>query len=260
MLNDSTGITTPSLTNTATYTVRAQGFGQIATGGLLTIYDDGNQPPDFDLPAAPGGGTWTSINTEDPTGFIEAGLFDPTGPDGDTAWIIMFCDIPVTLLTNVRLVFDENTEKAGLVQSDAGNELFTEVPASIGGGEYAIDIAYASHTGNILALNVRQHPTGTTTAFRLIRMEVTTAGGDIVMADAYYYFDPNNINVGYPYTGFGLTFDGLPPNTIPPYNTNHLYDSTITGDGSAQVVKFSDTDYSDNAASAISVQICGAGL
>lgn len=257
LMNDSVGVTTPTLMNAAIYTVRSSGVGQIADGGWSqTGIDFEASEQDFapvvtsaDLAVYSSGDGFTRV-------------YDVTGSgDSETRIFRAFAD--TTTFNRVRVRVTCNTEFSFAVFSSSGAVNSSTFPAKT---DEWIELA-AVFTDDYLRLDLFAADGDFTLTFHELEAFGTginpftgSPGSGLVNADSYYYFDPANESVGYPYTGYGLTFDGAAPDYLPPYNTNHVYESTITGAGAGVDVKFSDTDYGDNAASTINVRICGDGL
>lgn len=267
LINDSTGVTTPALTNGATYTVRAAGSGQI--GDTSASYNDPltaamgalTHLPSVSYPfGLPGNFTGTSAGE-----YITTGGFGGGGSLHGTLQSGVNFDVTAIIDLGVERDIVQVTWRGKRAGVTAAYEA----------------IGFLDNSGTVIT----SHDMGTTDPDYGLRTYATPIAGcryicigvdynngdawldDITVdytqtthADAFYTFDPTNPGAGTLFTGHGLEFDGASPTTIPSYNPSHVYETTITGDGTTTVIKFDDSNYADNAPATISVRLCGNGL
>lgn len=289
MLNDSTGVTTPALTNGATYTVRVSGSGEIAasstyndamTAGLAAgtapasgyaymTWCDGDV---YTTPCLTGnkGGGWIATEGDGGGGSIRGEFIDRHASGADVCQAGCVVDLGAEqTITDIAISY-----KASVAGPSAGDyhfrffdDAFVEVTPFLGGA-IAVLASYQTQTSSgftrsgvryVSICLVCEVASGADFIY-IDNLIITYSGGGNDRADAFYGYNPATPGTGTPLGANGLKFDGSDPVTIPPYNTNHVYETTIAGDGTTQVIKFQDASYGNNEATALIVQICGDGL
>lgn len=86
-------------------------------------------------------------------------------------------------------------------------------------------------------------------------------GGAALFGDPFYQYQADDDSTAELYPeGYGLTIQSLPPDVIPEFNPEHIYQLAAEGDGNPFVFIFFQADYSQIASNQLYIRVCGANM